>query len=211
MGIVSKIQGGDNNTLKVYDEGNIGVSIHQHPPINERGKVALPYRERFSNNAGVVNMNVDGSTTPVEFNIDAQEEFNLFIKTIFIEIEDTGTLSLNKFGSASALTNGVEWIYFKQQLGEYSLHEGIKTNKEFIRLGIDTHGIGTGTEAYLADVSGGGTTKSYFPIIDLGEMYGLQYGVRLQKGSRDKLIFRINDDLTSLTTFDAIAYGIRIE
>jgi hypothetical protein len=92
----------------------------------------------------------------------------------------------------------------------YELHDGIKTNLEFIRLGVDTAAIGDSTTAFLADVSGGGTEKSYLPTIDLQETFGLKYGIRLRKGTTDKLLFTVRDDLTGLLTHNAIAYGIRI-
>lgn len=201
---------GTNSKVKVSDEGVLNVVEHPHPPLNE-SIYPLPFRARFvQDGTSISNMNVNGSSTPIEYCVCASNDYDLYIKTTFVEIEDSGTPTLNKFGALTALTNGVEFIYYKQDFGDYQLHDGIKTNKEFIRLGIDTHGIGTGTEAYLADVSGGGTSKSYLPIIDWGEMCGMRYGIRLAKGSKDKLIFRIKDNLTGLVTFDAIAYGIRI-
>jgi len=66
------------------------------------------------------------------------------------------------------------------------------------------------SEAFLADVSGGGTSKSYLPMIDMAETYGLPFGLRLKKGTTDKIFFRINDNLTGLDKFNAIAYGLRI-
>lgn len=200
---------GSSNFAKVDDEGAVHTIEHPHPPLVEEESV-LPYRMRFTNDLGDTDMNVDGSTTFVDFHVDSSPDFDIFIKTIFVEIGDNGSPALNKFGALTALSNGVAWIYFNQFEGEYILHEGIKTNKEFIRIGIDTHGIGTGVDAYLADVSGGGTEKSYLPIIDLSEMYGLRYGVRLRRNTTDKLVFRIQDDLTGLVTFDAIAYGMRL-
>jgi hypothetical protein len=62
----------------------------------------------------------------------------------------------------------------------------------------------------LADVSGGGTEKSYLPTIDLAESYGMTWGIRLRKSTTDSVTFRVNDNLTGLTTFNAIAYGIRL-
>ena len=125
-------------------------------------------------------------------------------------IGDGGSPNLNGYGALAALTNGVEWCLVTQDKGDYILHDGIKTNLEFVRLGVDTGAIGDGTTAYLADVSGGGSEKSYIPTIDLAETFGLAYGIRLRKGSTDKMIFKINDDLTNLTTHNAISYGIRI-
>jgi hypothetical protein len=215
MGLKSKIQDGKgtSNLAHVDYEGNVHVVEHPHPPLEESIQ-SFPFRARMSNSnySPPTNMNVSGSlASPIDFTIEAENDYDVFIKTLFVEIEDSGSMALNKFGALSELTNGVAMYYFTQETGLYELHEGIKTNKEFIRIGIDTHGIGTGTEAYLADVSGGGTSKSYLPIIDWGEMCGMRYGLRLKKGTTDKLVFRIQDNLTGLVTFDAIAYGIRIK
>lgn len=108
------------------------------------------------------------------------------------------------------LTNGIGFYWDTLKDPEYTLHEGIKTNKEFIRIASDTGAIGPGVEAYLADVSGGGTEKSYLPNMDMTELYGFQWVVRLRKDSNDKLIFRVQDNLTGLSTFNAIATGTRL-
>jgi hypothetical protein len=200
---------GEGNFAKVTLEGALNVVEHPHPPLLESIE-ALPYRQKLINSSGVSNMNVNGSTISQDFSVNASQDYEIFIKTLFVEIADGGSPALNKFGALSSLTNGVEIFYQNQKTGLYTIHEGIKTNKEFIRIGIDTHGIGTGVDAYLADTSGGGTEKAYLPIIDFGEMMGMRYGIRLRKNSTDKLIFRINDNLTGLVTFDAIAYGMRI-
>jgi hypothetical protein len=194
----------------VNENGALNVVEHPHPPKCDTFEV-LPFRARLTDSNGVFNMNVNGSTLSQDFSVKASSDYDIYIKTIFVEIEDGGAPALNKFGALSALTNGVEILYFNQKRGFYTIHDGIKTNKEFIRIGIDTHGIGTGSDAYLADVSGGGTSKSYLPIIDFGEMTGMRYGIKLKKASTDRLVFRINDNLTGLVNFDAIAYGLRME
>ena len=198
---------GSGQFARVNGEGELSVVVHPHPPRDEE-IISYPFRSYFES-TGSNDMSVNGSSSPVEFSILASEEFDIYIKSISLVIGDGGSPALNKFGALSALSNGVEWIHFNQNQGEYTLHEGIKTNLEFIRLAVDTAGIGTGTDAFLADVSGGGTEKSYLPNIDLAETYGLPFGVRLTKGTTDRLTFRINDNLTGLTTFNAIAYGIR--
>lgn len=208
------IQDGKGNgyKAKVSEEGALNVIIHPHPPKDEAIE-ALPFRQYFTDNGlstGSNDMAVNGATTNVDFYIEARKDFDIYIGYVSAEIGDGGSPALNKFGALTALTNGIEWIWFNQD-GEYELHEGIKTNKEFIRIGTDTGAIGTGVEAYLADVSGGGTVKSYLPNIDIKESYGLPWGLRLRKGSTDKLIFRVRDNLTGLTTFNIVAFGIRLE
>ncbi len=207
-----RIVGEDGKPLKVNGEGEIAVTIHQHPPDDEE-VVALPFRQYFTDNGvstGSNIMKVDGSVNSVDFYISANPNYDIYIKYITVEIGDNGSPALNKFGALSALSNGVAFVWDTTIEKDYELHEGIKTNKEFIRIASDTGAIGTGTEAYLADVSGGGTEKSYLPSMDMKEIYGLPWGLRLRKGTLDKLIFRVQDNLTGLITFNAIATGTRV-
>ena len=210
--IYSKIKGQTGKTLKVGDEGEIEVVIHQHPPINEV-RPALPFRSYFTDNGTTTGdniMRVNGATNFVDFYVKANQDYDIYIKYITTEIGDGGTPSLNKFGNLNALFNGVAFLWDTQTEPDYELHEGIKTNKEFIRIASDTGAIGTGQDAYLADVSGGGTEKSYLPNMDMAEIYGLSWGLRLRKGTNDRLVFRVRDDLTGLSTFNAIATGVRV-
>jgi hypothetical protein len=210
-GIKAHIIGKNNQHLDIDEEGAAAVVVHPHPPLDEEID-SLPYRAYFTNDSvsPTNDMAQNGGTTSLDFSVDANSHYNIYIKYISVEIGDGGSPNLNGFGALSALTNGVEWIWFTQKEGEYPLHEGIKTNKEFIRVGTDTAAIGSGTDAFLADVSGGGSEKSYFPSIDISESYGLPWGLKLKKGTTDKIIFRVNDNLSNLTTFNIVAYGIRI-
>jgi hypothetical protein len=203
---------GKGNRLRVYEEGELAVTIHQHP-VQDEQIVALPFRQYFTNTgdkSGSNDMRANGSINFVDYQINSSQEYDIYIKYITTEIGDGGAPSLNKFGNLAALTNGVAFFWKNGSEPLYELHEGIKTNKEFIRIASDTAGIGTGVEAYLADVSGGGTEKSYLPNMDITEIYGFPWGLRLRRGTEDKLIFRVQDDLSGLTTFNAIATGIRI-
>jgi hypothetical protein len=193
----------------ISGEGALQVINHGHPPKTET-LFAIPFRERFANSAGSTDMAVDGSSTNVDFKINAISDRDVYIKSISVIIGDGGTPNLNKFGNLSALTNGVELCYVTQDLGAFVVHDGVKTNLEFVRLGVDTAAIGTGVDAFLADVSGGGTEKSYIPTLDLVETFGLPFGLKLRADTTDFLTMKIRDDLTGLTTFNAIAYGIRL-
>jgi hypothetical protein len=200
-----------DHKLKIQPEGTVNVVVHPHPPQGEQ-LIAEPFRQYFTDDgtpAGSNSMTING-TPAVDFYINAVPEHDIYIKSISVIIGDGGSPALNKYGALPILTNGVQWCLFTQETGLYKLHDGIKTNLEFIRLGVDTAAIGDSTTAFLADVSGGGTEKSYLPTIDMAETFGLRYGLRLRKGTTDKLIFTVQDDLSGLTTHNAIAYGIRI-
>lgn len=212
MSVKTKIIGEKGNALSVNGEGEILSVELQRPPFESKVDV-LPFRQYFTDNGlstGSNDMTVNGSTAFQDFYITANKDYDIYIKYLTVEIGDGGTPALNKFGALSALTNGVAFYWDTQSEPLYELHEGIKTNKEFIRIASDTGAIGTGTEAYLADVSGGGTEKSYLPNMDIAEIYGLKWGLRLRKGTLDRLVFRIQDNLTGLSTFNAIATGTRI-
>jgi hypothetical protein len=212
MSIKAWIKNENGDSLNVDRFGNIYTVDRQYPPT-DGDIIAIPFRQYFTDNGKATGSNlmaVNGSTNFVDFSVNASSEYDIFIKYITCEIGDGGTPALNKFGSLSSLTNGVAWYWDTQQEPLYELHEGIKTNKEFIRIASDTAAIGTGTEAFLADVSGGGAEKSYFPNIDMREIYGFPWGLRLRKGSLDRLIFRVQDDLAGLSTFNAIATGTRL-
>jgi hypothetical protein len=196
------------NGVKIDEEGALGVVTHPHPPKNEE-ETSLPYRARFTNSAGSDSMGVDGSTTEQIFSLRAITDRDIYVNSISVRIADGGSPNLNKFGNLTALSNGVGWEWVTSDLGTVILHEGIQTNLEFIRTGHKTAAIGTGTDAYLADVSGGGTSKAYLPIIDISEQFGKPWGIRLRKNTNDRMSFIVRDDLTGLDDFDAIAYGVQ--
>lgn len=202
------IDASNHQGISIDDEGAIGAVVHPHPPKDEE-ETSLPYRSRFTDDAGSSDMVVDGSTNEVIFSLRAVVERDIYINSISIRIADGGTPNLNKFGNLSSLANGVGWEWVSSDLGTVVLHEGIQTNLEFVRTGHKTHAIGTGTDAYLADVSGGGTSKAYLPIIDISEQFGKPWGIRLRKGTNDRMSFIVRDDLTGLDAFDAIAYGVQ--
>jgi len=210
MSIKSRILDGWGSGIfaRITKEGAFNVVVHNHPATDET-RFGLPFREYFTN-AGSNDMTVDGSTNVQKFSVSATNDFDVFVKYISIEIGDTGSPALNKFGDLAELSNGVKWTWDTQILGDYTLHEGITTNKGFIRIGGDTAAIGTGTNAFLADVSGGQSEKSYLPNIDMAETFALPYGLRLRKGTTDKITFTVQDDLQTLVTFNAIAHGTRI-
>jgi len=194
---------------KVNGEGELSVVVHPHPPRDEEEN-ALPFRSRFLTSAGSEDMAIDGSSTDVEFSVYADTDKDVYLKYISLTIGDNGSPALNKFGAITALTTGVKWSWSSQDEGEIVLHDGIKTNLEFIRTGNDSGAVGTGSDSWLSDVSGGGTEKSYLPSIDLAELFGLAYGIRLRRATNDRIIFTVRDDLSSLITFNAIGYGLQI-
>jgi hypothetical protein len=197
--------------LKVNGEGEITVAVHTHPPIEEE-RESLPFRQYFTDNGasdGSNDLRVDGSATNQDFYIKASDEYDVYVKTISVILADAGA-RLNLFGALAALTNGIEFLHLTTDRGETIIQEAIQTNLAFVRLGLGDPAVGDGTSAFRADLSGGGA-DSYLPVIDMSKTFGLPWGLRMRKNSKDKLIFRVKDDLsTGLDQFDIIGYGIKI-
>jgi hypothetical protein len=191
-----------NNFLKINEEGEIGVVMHTHPPFKE-SRASLPFRQYFTATgaaAGSNDMRVNGSSTAVDFWIPADPEEDIFIKFISIKLADASA-SLNKFGNLSALTNGVEFLWQSQSEGTLTIHDGIKDNLEFFRLSEMTPTI--------IDLSGGGA-DAVIVQWDLAKIFGSIWGTKLNAGTTDKLVFRVNDNLsTGIDEFNIIGHGTR--
>lgn len=200
--ITSRIISENGKQLKIGSEGEISVSIKQHPPL-DGGIVALPFRQYFTSDgtaAGSNDMIVDGSTIPVEFWIPAEPNFDRFIKFISIKLSDPAA-SLDKFGNLSALTNGVEFEWQSQSAGSLVIHDGLKDNLEFFRL--------TEMTPVITDLSGGGA-DAITVTWDLAKIFGYQWGLKLSQGTTEKLIFRVNDALSGLAEFNVIGHGTKV-
>ena len=199
--ITTRIVGANGKQLKINGEGEIAVAIHTHPPTDEAVE-SLPLRAYFEN-AGSNDMRVNGATTPVEFSIDADGDFDRYIKTLSIKLADPSA-TLDKFGNLTALSNGVEFIWRSIRVGEQIIHDGIKDNLEFFRL---SNG---GYVPQIIDLSGGGA-DAIIVYVDLAQLFGNPWGIRLEKGTTDKLLFRVNDNLSSgIVEFNIIGYGTKL-
>jgi hypothetical protein len=198
---------GKGQKLKVNGEGQIPVVVHPHPPKDEE-ITGIPYRAFFKNNSDATDMRVDGSSTNVDFYIEASTEYDRYIKIVSVVIADAGA-ALNEFGNLSALSNGVKFSWKTNDLGETVLDDGLKSNFDFMRMAVGNPALGGGSTAFLANnvVS---TSEAFLPVIDFSYLFGNQYGLRLRKGTKDRIIFTIRDNVSTVDQFDAIAYGLEI-
>ena len=190
---------GKGNTLKVGDEGEISTVQHPHPPSDEQ-LTAYPFRQYFTDSNGSIDMRVDGSVTNVEFTIEASAQVDIYVKTISIVIADAGA-SLGEWGNTnSPLTNGIEFKWKSQDIGEVIIADALKTNGDFVRLALGDPSIDVASNFT-------GASEAFLPVIDFTKTFGFPYGLRLRKGTTDKLVFTIKDANTTIDQMDAIAYG----
>lgn len=202
---------GEGYRLQVDKEGNLGVVVHDHPPVGEK-LISYPFSQWFTDNgkeSGSSDLRVNGSTVPVVFWIGSRSDRDVYIKTISIRIADNGA-TLNEFGNLAALTNGVDFDFASSEIGQVEIQRGMKTNLDVVRVGLSSPQLGDGASAFRADVSGGGA-DTYLAVIDLAQTFGFPWGVRLKAGSEDKLMFIVNDDLSvGMDGFDIKGFGVQL-
>lgn len=199
---------GTGRRLKLEDEGQVGVVVHPHPPKNEES-ASIPFRQYFlQDGAGTNDMRVDGSTNSVEYSILSSNTKDTYIKTLSVLIADASA-TLNKFGNIDALTNGVEFSWVTQDLGSVQLHEGLKSNFDFVRLAVGQPAFGNTTNAFRAN-NVAGNSEGYIPTIDLSITFGLPWGLRLRQATTDKITLTIKDNVAGVDAFNVIGYGLQI-
>jgi hypothetical protein len=150
-------------------------------------------------------MNVDGSVNSIDFSINANANRQVSVKSMFVSIVDAGA-TLSEFGNISALTNGVEFVWQSQDFGEIVIANELRSNYDFVAFGGGQPAFGNGANAFKAQ-NVIGVEEAYLTFIDFQVLFGFQYGIPLRKGTKDRLLFRINDDASAVFSFRAIAYG----
>jgi hypothetical protein len=202
---------GRGHHLGVTKGGKVCTLESTAPPAEE-DDLALPFRQYFTDDGlatGSEDMLINGATTPTDFYISAREDVDLYIKNIAVIIADAGATA-SKFGNLSALTNGVRFFWSNQAVGEIEIDEGLKTNLDFVRLGLGTPAFGSAANAYrVPNIEG--NSEGYIPNIDMTETFGLPWGVRLRAGTTDKLVFTVRDNISGLDRMDIVGYGISVK
>lgn len=201
---------GRGYSAKVDKDGTLNAVIHPHPPLGDQIS-AIPFRQYFTDNGeddGAIDMRVDGSVSHILFYIVADQDKDVYIKTISMLIADVNA-TLDKFGTLAALTNGLEFYYETKDNGSVVIQDALKSNFDFVRLALGNPSFGSGATAFQAG-NIFGNSEGYIPVIDMEKIFGLQYGIRLRAGTRDRIVFKIRDNVTAIDSFNAIGYGIKI-
>ena len=203
---VKLICGGNATAASITDENALYVQDQGIPPPNPKGRAQI-FRQFMTNDgtsSGSNDMQVDGSTTAVEFWVQADSTNDLYISSLSFVISDASA-TLNKFGNITALTNGCDLEYFTDG-GTTTIANALKTNFDFVRLCLGNPSFGDSAGAFRAS-NVEGTSEGYLPVLDLKNVFGIPWGIRLRPGSSDKIILRVNDNTTGVDAFNCITYG----
>lgn len=193
------------NSLRIEEDG--ATNVYVVPKPSSLDQQTLPYVNYLKlDGTGTTSMLVDGSVTPQDFHIKAQS-YDVYVNTLVFTISDAGS-NLNQFGALAALTNGLEFYYFNQEAGKYTIEEGLKTNFDFIRLSNFEPSFGNATTAMqLLNVTG--ASEAHVGVIDFEDIFGMQWGLKLRANTTDKIGFIVKDNISTIDAMNIKVYGLR--
>ena len=193
----------------VNDEGALFVYQKQAPPpqVGTENKVRLLNGLLGTSglDAGVVNLKLDGSVTPLEAYVVAHADYDIHVMGISFILADSA-VTHNRFGNITELSTGIN--LFAEEAGEitYAL-KNVKTGGQLIAQSGGARSFGTGGESHEI-VNWSGTGDAQLVFLDMGSMLPPE-GLRIGRGTQDRLVLQINDDLTGLDEFSARIMGFK--
>ena len=223
MAVRSKIVDG-NNEARVDDNGFLQVAV-SGIPISQIGNRQIIYRQflTLDNDGTTTEMTVDGSVTSQLFSVNAEPSKDIFITSLSIIIIGTGIALGNDFaGSGASLTNGCRLYYEDNINGEINIGTSLQNNFDFIRLCQGNPPFADpSTGAFIAPSiagtsgKGGSVADGIIPVLDIKNVFGLAFGIKLSSNTKDKLVLEVNDDLSTglgaNASFNIIAYGFEVD
>lgn len=207
-----KIVDEDGNTPKVVERGLV-ISQTPSPAPAQSSFIQIPFVKNLSTDGSGLGLPidlslVDGSVDPIDAFIGASSEGDIYLKSANLFIEASGNIQLQDFGSiSSGLTNGID-TFIENEAVKFPITQiPIKTNLDMIRIGTLTPSLGEDSTAFRGKQTIAGGNTFYNPIWDLTRLAGGFEGIRLTRNTNQRIGITINDDLTSLVSFNIIMTG----
>lgn len=195
-------------SLHLSEDGALLTSIQPFPPFGpEKRTIFRQFLTIDGTPSGNKDMRQAGTlATPFKFFVRADPEKDRYIKAASFLISDAGP-TMDKFGAIAALTNGCKFEYETGE-GAIIIADELKTNFEFFRMTNFNRPFGIGTTFNeLANVVG--TSEGLVMVVDFGADYLPPFGIKLDAGSTQKLVFTVQDNIpnTSIDRFDCYLTG----
>ena len=194
---------GTGGQARVLDD-SLAVTVFPSPPlVPQKVRIFRQYLTSDGTSSGSSSMKVDASATAQEFYVQAGDDVDRYITTLSFVIADA-TATLNEFGAVTALTNGCQ-LFYEAKAGTVYIHDTLKSNWDFVRLCMGAPAFGDAAGAFRAS-NVVGTSEGYIPVLDLRRSLP-PFGVKLDVGTKQRLVLEVRDDCSGVDGFNCIAYG----
>lgn len=186
------------------EENHLIVTQYTCPPLlSQRCRVFRQFLTDDGLASGTSSMLIGAAAAPTEFWVQACCDADRYITTLSFVIADDGC-DLDEFGAIAALANGCE-LFYETYLGEVIIDDELQANWDFVRACLGEPSFGTGVDAFRArNIEG--KVDAYIPILDF-RRYIPPHGIKLDMGTRQRLVLRVNDRTDQIDAFNARAYG----
>ena len=190
------------------------------PPVGEEVQNIIYVQPLTLNNDGITtDMKVDGSTTIQEFYIESENDYDIIINSVSFFIgAETNVIDLFEFGAINGtLPNGCQLVYESSKYGEIIIGDNLNSNFELLRMCNMNPEFGlTSNEAFEIVQTFSNNDRGYFFILKFSNYgYESEYrgGLRLKKKEKERLVFKIRDDLnfivSELSSLNGTTYGYK--
>lgn len=202
---------GDQYRAEVSHKGFLQVGIRNgSPPLQGEASDFRFFSQLVSSagdGTGTTNMNVNGAATSQVFTLNSVSEYDIRIMKFMIFIEDT-TVAHGTFGAIPLLTNGID-ISLIEAGEETFLIQSAKSFAHLIQQTFAERPFGDGTTSFEIENSTVGPPSADAQVLpfDVGAL--VPSGVRIGRGTLDKLQVKVNDNLEGLISFTVRAVGYR--
>ena len=204
--IVDGIGTGRQAKVNQYNALKVANSIPEVVPIGDASRYRFFSALTGSTGAdsGTTNMNVNGGTTAQQFYIAANPDYDIYIMGIVIFIGDDAIVH-NRFGNINGVSTG--WDLILKEAGEQTfIIKQAKTGGEVIVQSGFFNPFGADATSFeLTNYNS--TDDAQLTYVNIGAM--VPGGVRIGRGTEDRLQSFVRDDFTGLVTFNVRALGYR--
>lgn len=156
--------------------------------------------------SGSTAANVLGTlASPVKYKVSASLDYDIHIMRILVFLSDS-SITLNRFGFITALTNGINLTLNEAGNTTYILKD-VKTSGQLIAQGGGADVFGD--NATLSIMPAGGSTGTDAQAVGIPMWRWIPNGLRIGRGTADTLTLEVRDDLTGLTEFYVRIFGYK--
>ena len=190
---------------KLSAENHIIVAQYSCPPLlPQKNRIFRQFLTDDGTATGSEDMRVLGTAAaPLQFWVPADPDVDRYITQLSFVIADDGA-DFSKFGAITALTNGCR-LFYGYSLGDVVISDALKTNWDFVRMTGGNPAFGTGTAAFKAS-NVEGKVDAYIPVLNLIN-YMPPYGVKLDRGTTERMVLEVQDDTRGVDAFNCICSG----
>lgn len=199
----------NNRFARVDDQQGLVTSMALSPPdIPQKNIVFRQFFTDDGTSTGSNDMGVDGSSTTQQFYIKSSDDDDRYITTLSWLLTCGAQPELYEFADiAGVLTNGCQLYYEHARKGIIYIHDAIKSNLDLVRLGLCEPAYGGAiADIYVARHLGATNDYGVMPVLDLRRLMP-PYGIKIERGTTQKLVFSIRDNCTAADVFNCVAYG----